>query len=86
MFSVSYGHGGIISSINRAIIPQRLLAFLDCCISLRQFHLPEGKLNKLMLCGVVRGSVVGMANTLRAGRSVDRVPVGDEILRARSDR
>jgi hypothetical protein len=38
--------------------------------------------------GVWRGwdSVVGMANTLRAGRSVDRVPVGDEIFRALPDR
>lgn len=73
MFSGSYGHGGVRGCINRAIFTQRLLAFLGCCISLSQFSDPEGK---LMVCGMGRYSVVGMANTVRAGRSVDRVPVG----------
>jgi hypothetical protein len=35
---------------------------------------------------VGRRSVVGIATTLRAGRSGDRIPVGGEIFRSRSDR
>ena len=85
-FSGSCGHGGDRGFINRMIITQWLLAFLDCCISLRQFHLPEGKLNKVMVCGVGREGVVGMVNTLGAGRSVDRVPVRGEIFRTRPER